>query len=678
MLIVSVGLYLIVSFLASSRLFHQFSLTKWIACFFLCTIFFNTLIIEILSLFTAINNPVLYLSLQALFCIACAVMLLDPRQVIFKQPFPKIHIKVERMNGVEIFLSILIFLILAGSLLVGFLAPISNSDSLHTHLPRIFYWLQHGSLAAWNSNTTAQVNYPIIIPSQGLWLFLFSHNESLFVLVQWFSMLVSACMIYEIAILLGAIRKQALFAALIGLSYPIILLQSFSLQGDVFVAAVLLSSIFFLLLHIQKKSSIFLFLSGICVALSLGVKQTAFLFLPVYGLVVLILLIKKSIGFKTVLYTGFISLVVFMLCSSFMLIQSFFGKEKSARAAFGVQRYSIPFSRGTSARGYATNIFRYTYQEISLDGFTGHLKLAAQNVKNEFFKSITGKLGLNLETHEFIPAGETDYFQYDRPQIINEDSAWFGPLSWLLLPVCFVIALIKRRPQARAYAISALGLYLVFFFSIAVFISSWSPTNGRYLVVPILVLTPLVYTVMPKRENIQNGVGAIFALMALYFSSSIILINDVRPIITQGSLYSFQYQYQDEINSSNKISKYFYALIVDPIVSDLVVTSPNRVGILESSYYEKLFFQNTREIKNIDLVNQNFSKGTPLYLNIDMTILEYSLFGVNRTRNLYPIQNYDDIPQGAYLFITNSREASVPSYYSLVAQNKDYSIFLNP
>ncbi len=83
------------------------------------------------------------------------------------------------------------------------------------------------------------------------------------------ALIVVVLMIYEIAILLGATPFAALFAALASLCYPVILLQTYSYQGDVFVAALALVSVFFLLRYFRGDQQIDLAFSLLALAVAL-------------------------------------------------------------------------------------------------------------------------------------------------------------------------------------------------------------------------------------------------------------------------------------------------------------------------------------------------------------------------------------------------------------------------
>jgi 4-amino-4-deoxy-L-arabinose transferase-like glycosyltransferase len=675
MLIISIILYTFTGAIACLRFFKELNLNKLIIISFLVTILFNTIIAELLNFFRALNSPELFLLLQFALCIILIVFLVDPKRKFFVERLGNIKFRPVRLRGLDWILATLIVVIIAGCFYIGTLAPINNSDSLHTHLPRIYYWLQHGSLRNWTAVTHSQIDYPIVIPIQGLWLFLLGGNENLFFLVQWFPLVVSVLLVYEISLFLGASNRQGLVAGLVVLSYPVVLLQTYSLQGDLFIAAILLVCAYLVMAYYKTASPSFLYLSILPLALSLGAKQTAFLFIPVYVVTVFLLLRKKAYVGKISLRLFLLFLASFTVFSSFKFIQNTFYKDEAIKSMFSTSRFSIPFTKGTTFKGYATNFSRYIYQWVSLDGLNGQFKLDALKIKNNLFQSISRKMNIDLETHQYISEGNEDYFEYNNPPILNEDAAWFGIISWTLIPVGLIIGFSSKDKALRNYALASLGLGLICFFPIAVLISGWSPTNGRYLVVPTILMTPMIAFILPKNRIVRSCSIIIVAVVTVYLALSTLLTNESRPVITKRTLYSYQARKIETIKVTN-IFKPLYRATLNRVVNDLVLTTPDRFSILEGTYYDKLFFQNRRDIDNISLVNDNLTTTEPLYLQMKPSLLEYALFGINRTRNLYPVVDLNDVQPGYYVLVSNILLEQDRPDMELVVANEDYSLFL--
>jgi len=99
---------------------------------------------------------------------------------LFEKPLASLRFDFKKPRGLDWLLLTLISVILALSLYIGSLVPINNSDSLHTHLPRIYYWIQHGSMASWDAITVTQLNYPINLPLQGCGSFCWGAQNGFF------------------------------------------------------------------------------------------------------------------------------------------------------------------------------------------------------------------------------------------------------------------------------------------------------------------------------------------------------------------------------------------------------------------------------------------------------------------------------------------------------------------
>ena len=108
-------------------------------------------------------------------------------------------------------------------------------------------------------------------------------------------------------------------------------------------------------------------------------------------------------------------------------------------------------------------------------------------------------------------------------------------------------------------------------------------------------------------------------------------------------------------------------------VNSLLLTSPDRANILTGDYTERLYYQNSIEVPPMRLVNENLPADAPLYIYIeDLSVLEYGLFGINRTRELHPVASPQDSPAGAALLIAKERLGEIPSGFSLIAEDEGY------
>lgn len=679
MLFLSYFFYLVFAAFVVLRLFKEIRISRYVIIFFISTTAINIIVAQMLHFFSELNNSILYLIIQSVIFLLSVILLIDPKKKIFRSPLPRFRIVVERPTLIEGVLSLLIFFILGLTFYVGTLSPMNNSDSLHTHLPRIFYWLQHGSLRNWIPTAVTQISYPINISLQGLWLFLLTGSEKFFFLATWLALAAIAALVHEISLLIGADKKSALTAVLVSLSFPVVLLQTYSYQGDAFVAGLVLCCIYFLLLYHKNNHKADLYLSLLALMVALGSKQTAFLFLPVYVLS-LVMLMRRFRTWRSLLSLGLLAVVFFGFFSSFKIIQN--RAETGVKGVHMINPGYYGQLLGVTQKpfeGYLVNSLRYLYQAINFDGLYGQTKLNLESEKEKIFRNLTEKLGIDLEARQYLPEYEEGYFKYDLDWPVSEDGSWFGPLSFTILPLAMVITLIQRKNTTRKYYLLLSFILLLGFIFGQVILKGdgWGAYRGRHMTIAVLSLAPLISSLIPHRRIPGIIVSLFISFIAFYLSLSVLLINDNRPIITTRSLYSFH----EKNIATIKVSNFFTAQYVsrsEKLIDALLLTSPDRQNIIQGNYYDRLFFQDTSKIELIEFVNKNIKPEQDLYLLIEPSLLEYALFGINRTRNLFPIETFQELPPGECALVSDVNSQAVPSSIKKLDQKDGLSIYCNP
>jgi len=173
-------------------------------------------------------------------------------------------------------------------------------------------------------------------------------------------------------------------------------------------------------------------------------------------------------------------------------------------------------------------------------------------------------------------------------------------------------------------------------------------------------------------------VTLVLSVATVYLAISTLLINDARPLITQNSLYSFQAKTLEKWDDSGFIGGIYAKYLANRVVEDLVLTSPDRKDIRQQSYYENLFHQSASAIPDIEFVNSHMNPGERLYLYIDKNIIEYALFGVNKTRDLVPVVSAQQVSPRALVLVDKGRTPSITSGFTLLAENERFSIYQKP
>ncbi len=672
-LIISTLTYVFVSALITARFFKERFIGTLLIVFFNFAVMCNILISEILSLFDSLNNPLIFLLVQIVVCAIICFLIIFPNRIEVTRNLKDSLKGIKLSKPAGLIPMVFILLIIGVVFGLGLLGVTNNTDSLHTHLPRIYYWLQHGSFENWDTGSHTQLNYPINTSIQGLYLFLLGGSEKIFFLVHLFALIVILMLVFEISFIMGA-RGMLLFTpVLLTLSFPVVLLQVYSFQGDLFVAALVLSCVFLVTSFVKEKRNELLILSAIPLAVSLGAKQTAFIVLPVFLLLLWSFLFRKVLSTKVFLKVSVLFLTFFLLISAQKFIQNYLD-EKTMFEDINIK--STEMQSEMPIKGYVTNGFRYAYQAFSIDGLVGDLQLKSLELKNNAFRRFSSLFGITLDAEKYIRSDEETYFNYNQPETLNENSAWFGPLSIPLILATTIIIMIRKQKLQKRYLFISLFLLFAFFGSLVLFKGGWGPNRGRYLITPIVIFMPLTYCIVPQRKVWAFLLSLALSFACLLLITSTLVFNDSRLLINNYSLVHFREHYINNIEVTNIINSQYRKRLFE-FTNSLIKTTPEKKSYLNCNYYGRLFYQFSMEGVSIDFLNKYFEEREPLYLSIEKTNLEYALFGINKTRDLFPISNFDDVKSQSYLLVSKNKHFDDLNFM-LIAENDEYQIFYKP
>lgn len=184
----------------------------------------------------------------------------------------------------------MVAMVLAIALVTGFIAFVgwpNNWDGLNYHLSRVAHWAQNGSVAHYPTHITHQLFYPPWASYATLHLTLLGGDERFANLVQWFSMLGSVTGVSLIAQRLGANARGQLVSALFAATIPMGILQASSIQADYVATFWLVCLVNALLTWRDQRVPSSALAVGASLGLALLSRQTAYLFFPPLGLLLL-------------------------------------------------------------------------------------------------------------------------------------------------------------------------------------------------------------------------------------------------------------------------------------------------------------------------------------------------------------------------------------------------------
>jgi len=203
---------------------------------------FHALTLEALSALRAIRpTPVLVMWLAADLALGVPLV----------WQISRLRLRWPRLATPEWVFVLLVSLVLAALLLVAWVAPPNNSDSLLYHMARVVHWAQNASLRHYGTAYGHQLWNPpfaetVILTLRSLW-----GDDRPANLVQWSALVGVLVGVSGMARLLGLGRGGRLLAVAFAVSLPMALLQATSTQNDLVTGFWLVAAAFLVMLDRQ-------------------------------------------------------------------------------------------------------------------------------------------------------------------------------------------------------------------------------------------------------------------------------------------------------------------------------------------------------------------------------------------------------------------------------------------
>lgn len=504
---------------------------------------------EAASLLGWLNQPWAFLGIQFLWLTVVFFLTRpfmkkispSPREIIKKDL--KAFLRFFKQNkGFAIFFS-LVALGYIALLVLLILTPQNTSDSMYNHLSRIAHWLQQGSLKPYDSFTSFGIAYPYNNSLLMMWTVLFLRSDILTGLVQWFGALVLAAAIFGLGLELNFTPKQSGYSALIFLTFPIVLLESMTAQNDILTATFFLAALYLFIRGYRESSFTTIFFAAVSIGLAVGTKQYILFAAPGFVLIFLVFFFKKDyaarkkLGGQFILWTAVFSL----LLGSYAYIQNMIYYH-SPMGPDGMGIYSESSITTSFSRKLAFNATRLTTQFFSCEGLPLPLEDKCLAAKDSVFSALFSSPNFNLESNQFMleqDCGST-CFSYSTRYPLNEESAWYGFLSWILIIPGVIFGIItgirKKDPLPGAFLLTS----LIYFLSISVIKVGWDAYLGRYLILGVALLMPFTGYLFSDHSGWRKALTTLFTLISIFIFVYTIIGNDSKPILTRQKMVQVQ------------------------------------------------------------------------------------------------------------------------------------------
>ena len=482
-------------------------------------------------------------------------------------------------------LSVIVFSALVNLFLAVYVPP-NNSDSMTYHLSRVGYWLQQGAVRHYYTHKWAQNVLPPNAEILILWSVAFLKSDLLANTFQWLAYCGLGLTVFLIAGFLGWRRKASLFAALIFLSLPVVILESSTTQNDLVVTFFMLNSFYFFHKGIKHKRRGHLILSGIAMGLAVGTKYTVFFMLPAFGIASFILFRMHKPGVSL-----YLSWIAFCLAGVAVLgATNYFQNLKTYGNPIGPSKRIRQFSGEKNLEKMVLNAVRLGYDACDFRGLGPPLEQYLSIQKESLGKRFLPGQRISRK-YVRLPAGSP--FSVKPKIFYHEDTAWFGVIGfffylpaavWILLHIPWMSGPVKDESWAYAFV-------AVFFVACICFMQNYDHWFGRYFILPAAFVAPITAGFFsPGKKNKVLAAAVFVSLLGAVTSLHITLHNRKKPIIpiktSKGMMNVFR------ANDYQKRSGVFSNRMVPLLRFIEEVTRPgDRIGhVCRASDWDYVFF----------------------------------------------------------------------------------------
>ena len=427
-------------------------------------------------------------------------------------------IALEKLTAVQIVVGTLLACVIGVAGSGAIISAPNNFDSLTYHLPRVMHWIQNRSVEHYPTHIDRQLILAPFSEFVIMHLQILSGGDRFANCVQWFSMVGSAVGVSLIArALQGSLNSQIVSAAL-SVSIPMGLLQSTSTQNDYAVAFWLVCLTYYVIKARECPCAKHALLVGVCLALAIFTKGTAYLVAVPFMMVYLWDLVAK--GMKTATASLLIVSVAILLVNGGHYARNF-------------KIYGNPISPGTGNDIICTRIDVTSVISCVTKNIATQLSSGMQ-VANTTLAALTNVIHNAIGVDVIDPDLTSDRGFFILPaQVQNHEDYAPNPLHMILMLLAAVTLVLRRKQYSRETILFATATMLSFVvLSIGI---KWNPFISRYFL-PVFVISAPFLGLLYDETKLRPFVNS--CAVALLVSSFIVLAhNQMRPLVGPKSVF---------------------------------------------------------------------------------------------------------------------------------------------
>jgi len=512
------------------------------------------------------------------------------------------------------------------SLFLAIYAPVNQWDCYQ--VTRAAYWIQHQTLAHFETSSVRQVMFPVNSELFTLLPMMFLRKEIFLQVSQYLAGFAGIFVIYNFLSYLKFSTRRILWTIFVFASLPAIIILFSSTQDHLVLAFFLFASLYLFIYGVfenEKKSLIF---SALALGISIGTKSSVFFFLPALALAYLLISIKKHGKYfyrPFIPYTLFFT-AAFLIFGAYNYILNYidFGNFLGLKSYIYEHTY-----KSKSISSFSANFIRYIYSMVDFTGFewANCLSFPVYLTRILLFTI----LGLNLTdglTHDDM---HNNFILVNAN--IHENYAVLGPLGFLVLLPLVVLSVYKyiHSESKRTFLMGICGLVFAVFLLTISAIMGYEHWNNRYIATAAVLGSPVLALSYYSGTKFNFKKLFIFAICIFCFVK-ISLFNAQRPILPVKGL-SLLTSPKDEIRYGMGI---YNNIFRDPVeYLNIVAENSSKIGLIyPGNFWQYQFFAKNPYWKlyplNSELLDDKKLK------NLDFLVIygdEQEIYSLNQSEN---------------------------------------------
>jgi hypothetical protein len=420
-----------------------------------------------------------------------------------------------------------------------------------------------------------------------LWSMVFLRRDYFSILPQYFAYLGCIFILFSYLSYLKISMTRILWAVFILASLPVVILESTSAQNNLIVAFFLFVSFYLFVYGVRENDKKAVIFSAIAFSIDLGIKTTVFFFIPIFGLIYLLVSIreKKTSFYKPLFIFLAVSIPAFLLLSSYNYILNYINFGNPLGTKFFIYRHSIELCFNT----FMANLTRYFLLFFDFTGIKAAESLTPfyLNIKSGLFNLF----GLNSSDGLLF----LDLIKIN--VMVHENLAKFGLLGFLLiLPLILRYSFSKlTSSRGKSFYINTTGLFTIGFILTISALMGFCIWNNRYLLSAVVLSSPLLilsYTKKITLIKIMIMLIVLFNYLIIPISNAAKPLFEICKLLTQYDFNSFRQEvrFRNEGKFSNQMQYYYITKYLGTVIPD-----NSKIGLIftDDDWSYPLFEENT-------------------------------------------------------------------------------------